>query len=67
MIDDIVESVLEYTKISDLKIIFDTEVEDMIIAIDIYDFKRIILNLIVFVNSIIPHKLFQKGSTIYCY
>lgn len=21
----------------------------------------------VFVNSIIPHKLFQKGSTIYCY
>lgn len=46
VIDDIVESVLEYTKISDLKIIFDTEVEDMIIAIDIYDFKRIILNLI---------------------
>ena len=22
---------------------------------------------VVFVNSIIPHKLFQKGSTIYCY
>lgn len=46
VMDNIIDSVVVYTKGSDLEITFDTEVEDMIIALDIYELKRIMLNLI---------------------
>ncbi|OLS02401.1 sensor histidine kinase [Tissierella creatinophila] len=46
VIDDVIESVSEYTKARDMQIIFDTEVDEMIIAFDVYKFERILLNLI---------------------
>lgn len=46
IIDDIVASVSEFTKLKDIQIIFDTEVEELIIALDGYKFDRIMLNLI---------------------
>ena len=46
VIDDIVESVSEFTKLKDIDILFDTEVEELIIALDGYKFDRILLNLI---------------------
>lgn len=46
VIDDIVSTVSDYTKDNNLSIIFDPEVEDLVIAIDLYKFERIMLNLI---------------------
>lgn len=45
-IDDIVQSVSVHVKSKGIKLIFDTEVEELIIALDIYKFDRILLNLI---------------------
>lgn len=46
IIDDIVQSVAEYTKSKDIQIIFDPDVEELFIALDVYKFDRILLNLI---------------------
>ncbi|MCM3757718.1 ATP-binding protein [Sporosarcina aquimarina] len=46
IIDDIVESVSEYTKSKGIKIIFDPDIEELIMAVDVYKFDRILLNLI---------------------
>lgn len=46
IIDDIVHSVSNYTKSKSLKIVFDTDFEEMIIALDVYKFERVLLNLI---------------------
>jgi len=46
IIDDIVQSVSEYTKSKGIKIIFDPDIEDLIIALDVEKFERILLNLI---------------------
>ena len=46
VIDDIVESVSEFTKLKNIQLIFDTEVEELVIALDGYKFDRILLNLI---------------------
>ena len=45
-IDDMVMSVADYIKDKQLTIIFDTEIEEKIIALDLYKFERIMLNLI---------------------
>ena len=46
IIDSIVQSVSEYTKSQDIQIIFDPDVEELLIALDVYKFDRILLNLI---------------------
>ena len=46
LIDNIVQSVSEYTKSKGIKVIFDTEVEELPIALDAFKFDRIMLNLI---------------------
>ncbi|GKV68386.1 hypothetical protein NCCP2716_08840 [Sporosarcina sp. NCCP-2716] len=46
MIDRIVDSVTEYTKSEGVNILFDPEVEELIMAVDIAKFDRILLNLI---------------------
>lgn len=46
IIDDIVDSVSEYTKSQGIKIIFDPELEELNMAVDVYKFDRILLNLI---------------------
>ncbi|WOV84053.1 PAS domain-containing sensor histidine kinase [Sporosarcina jeotgali] len=46
IVDDIVESVSEYTKSKGIKIIFDPDIEELIMAVDVYIFDRILLNLI---------------------
>lgn len=46
IIDSIVQSVSEYTKSKDIQIIFDPDVEELLIALDVYKFDRILLNLI---------------------
>ncbi|PIC66876.1 hypothetical protein CSV71_09490 [Sporosarcina sp. P21c] len=46
IIDSIVQSVSEYTKSKDIQIIFDPDVEELFIALDVYKFDRILLNLI---------------------
>lgn len=46
VIDDIVGSISEYIKDKELRIIFDPEIEEKIIALDLYKFERIMLNLI---------------------
>ena len=46
VVEDIVASVSNYIKDNKLKIIFDPEVEEKIIALDLYKFERIMLNLI---------------------
>lgn len=46
IIEDIVESVSDYLTTHKLRIIFDTNVEEKIIACDAYKIERIILNLI---------------------
>lgn len=60
VIDNIVSSVSEYVKAKDLNIIFDTDVEEKIIAVDADKIERIMLNLIS--NAI---KFSNPGSTIY--
>lgn len=46
IIDDIVDSVSEYTTSQGIKIIFDPELEELNMAVDVYKFDRILLNLI---------------------
>ncbi|MDW0110050.1 sensor histidine kinase [Sporosarcina aquimarina] len=46
IIDDIVESVSEYTKSKGVKIIFDPDMEELFMAVDVSKFDRILLNLI---------------------
>lgn len=46
VIDDIVQSVSSYNQSKGIKIIFDTETEELITALDIYKFNRVLLNLI---------------------
>lgn len=66
----IVDSVGEYTKSGGIQIIFDTEVEELIMAFDLYKFERILINLISNAikfskdNGIIIIKLLKKDSTV---
>ncbi|WP_432352048.1 ATP-binding protein [Sporosarcina sp. A2] len=46
VVDDIVHSVLEYTKSKGINIIFDTDIDELYMAVDLYKFERILLNLI---------------------
>ncbi len=46
IVEDITLSVAEYAKIYDVKLIFDTEIEEIIIACDADKIERIILNLL---------------------
>lgn len=46
IIDDLVQSVTEYIKFKGIKIIFDPDIEELIISLDLYKFERILLNLI---------------------
>ena len=46
VIDSIVSSVAQYTNASGKEIIFETDMDDMIIAVDLYKFEKILLNLI---------------------
>lgn len=46
MIDRIVDSVTEYTKSEGIRIVFDPEVEELILPVDIVKFDRMLLNLI---------------------
>lgn len=59
VVEDITMSVVEYTRLKDIKIIFDTDVEEKIIAFDADMMERIILNLLS--NSI---KFTKPGGTI---
>lgn len=60
VIESIIESVISYIKEKGLNIIFDTEIEEKIMAIDVEKIDRIMLNLIS--NSI---KFSPKGGNIY--
>ena len=60
IVEDIVDSVREYAKNKELSIIFDTEIEEKNMAVDIDKMERIMLNLIS--NAI---KFSHKGGTIY--
>lgn len=72
VIDRIVDSVTEYTKSQGVNILFDPELEELIMAIDISKFDRILLNLIS--NAIkftlpgegILIRLFQKDAHTVC-
>lgn len=44
--EDIVHSIAQYIRNMELQIVFDTNIEEKIIAIDLYKFERIMLNLI---------------------
>ncbi|PID23045.1 hypothetical protein CSV61_00890 [Sporosarcina sp. P3] len=46
IIDSIVHSVSEYTKCKGIQVIFDPAVEELLMALDVYKFDRILLNLI---------------------
>lgn len=46
IIDGIVDSVSDYTKSQDIQLLFDPEVEEVMMALDVYKFDRILLNLI---------------------
>lgn len=46
IIDDIVESVSDYTKSKGIIIIFDPDIEELFMAVDVSKFDRILLNLI---------------------
>ena len=60
IVEEVVNSVIDYTDIKDLSIIFDTYIEEKIIACDPEKVERIILNLIS--NAI---KFSNKGNKIY--
>ena len=60
IVEDIIDSVRSYVENAGLRIIFDTEVEEKIMAIDIDKMERVMLNLIS--NAI---KFSPKGETIY--
>jgi signal transduction histidine kinase len=60
VIENIVSSVSEYVKAKDLNIVFDTDVEEKVIAVDASKIERVMLNLIS--NAI---KFSDPGSTIY--
>ncbi len=59
-VEDITLSVVEYTKLKNLELIFDTEVEEKIIAFDPDKLERIILNLLS--NAI---KFTDEGGSIF--
>ncbi|EQB90232.1 signal transduction histidine kinase [Clostridium punense] len=59
VVEDITLSVVEYTRLKNINVIFDTEVEEKIIAFDIDMMERIILNLLS--NAI---KFTEGGGTI---
>ncbi|MGG0644065.1 ATP-binding protein [Sporosarcina gallistercoris] len=46
IVEDIVESVSQYTKSKGIKIIFDPDLEELMMALDVSKFDRILLNLI---------------------
>lgn len=46
VIDDMVDSVSDYIKASGLELVFNTEIEEMIVAFDVYKIERLLLNLI---------------------
>lgn len=60
IVEDIVDSVRSYVENKGLHIIFDTEIEEKIIAVDVDKIERIILNLISNATKFSP-----KGSNIY--
>ncbi len=46
IVDGIVDSVSDYTMSLDIQLLFDPEVEEVMMALDVYKFDRILLNLI---------------------
>ncbi|WP_411680402.1 PocR ligand-binding domain-containing protein [Clostridium thailandense] len=60
VIEDIALSVVEYANLKNINLIFDTEIEEKVIAFDSEKFERIILNLLS--NSI---KFTKSGGNIY--
>lgn len=60
IVEDITMSIVEFTEMKDIRMLFDTDVEEKIIACDIDKIERIILNLIS--NAI---KFTGPGGTIY--
>lgn len=46
VIEDIVTSAIDFSKRKNIEMIFDTDIEELIIAIDIFQIQRVILNLI---------------------
>lgn len=46
IIDGIIDSVSDYTKLLDIQLLFDPQVEEVMMALDVYKFDRILLNLI---------------------
>lgn len=59
VVEDVTMSVVDYTKLKDIRIIFDTDIEEKIIAFDADMIERIMLNLLS--NSI---KFTEKGGEI---
>ena len=60
VVENIVDSVRDYAKDKNLKIIFDTEIEEKIMAVDVDKMERIMLNLIS--NAI---KFSPQGGNVY--
>ncbi|MBS4537743.1 GAF domain-containing sensor histidine kinase [Clostridium sp. D2Q-11] len=46
IVEDITQSIAEYVKIKNIEIVFDTDIEEKIIACDPYMIERVILNLL---------------------
>lgn len=46
IIDNTIQSVVDYIKISGLKIVFSTEIKELIVAVDPHKVERVLLNLI---------------------
>jgi signal transduction histidine kinase/PAS domain-containing protein len=59
VVEDIVQSIVQYVRDKELNIVFDTDVEEKIIAVDSYKIERVLLNLIS--NAV---KFSEKGSEI---